>query len=443
MAPLVRKEVLLEGMVCSGCEATIEKSLLELDGVSEVTADYRHSRLLVGYYEECIPFDEIEQALEGLGYRIRNRAGLASENKLTPNQIVGLAIIIMVLYTIINNTLGFNVIPEIDRSMGYGILILMGLATSLHCISMCGGINLSQSIVYKLDDVGNNRLNRFKPGLLYNVGRIISYTLIGGIAGALGSAISFSSGTKGTISIAAGVFMIIMGINMLGIFPILRKITPGLPGKLGQIINRITNGQRPLYVGLLNGLMPCGPLQAMQLYALATGSFTAGALSMLVFGLGTVPLMFGLGAISSFLSSRYTRQLLKASAVLVFVLGIIMMNRGFNLWGHNAIATTRPSNHATILNGTQSVTTRLESGRYSPIVVQKGLPVKWTIEADPEDLNGCNNPLTIPAYNLQATLHPGNNVIEFTPVEEGDISYTCWMGMISSNIKVVDDIHKS
>ena len=85
----------------------------------------------------------------------------------------------------------------------------------------------------------------------------------------------------------------------------------------------------------MNGLMPCGPLQAMQLYALGTGSFLAGALSMFIFSLGTVPLMFGLGALSSLLSSKFTSRMMKVSAALVLLLGLVMVNRGLALSGVN------------------------------------------------------------------------------------------------------------
>src|SRR5665647_1678453 len=80
--------------------------------------------------------------------------------------------------------------------------------------------------------------------------------------------------------------------------------------------------------------------------------------------------------------------------------------------------------------------------RDRPIIVQKGISVQWTITVQKSDLNGCNNPITIPKYNKEYKLVPGDNLIEFTPEEEGNITYTCWMGMISSNIKVVADVTK-
>lgn len=193
--------------------------------------------------------------------------------------------------------------------------------------------------------------------------------------------------------------------------------------------------------------MPCGPLQTMQLYALGTGSFLAGATSMFLFSLGTVPLMFGFGALGSLFSGKFTQRMLKVSAVLVIVLGVMMINRGLSLSGVSVAAASpiagSDGNIAQIQGGIQVVTTTMESGKYQPFVVQKGIPVRWIIKAKAEDLNGCNNPVTVPKYNIKKKLVPGDNVIEFTPREEGTITYTCWMGMISSYIKVVPDIAKA
>jgi sulfite exporter TauE/SafE len=97
----------------------------------------------------------------------------------------------------------------------------------------------------------------------------------------MGSVIGFSGAAKGTVAIAAGVFMVIMGLNMLNIFPWLRKLTPRVPRVFGNKIHNNNGKYGPFYIGLFNGLMPCGPLQTMQIYALGTGSPVAGALSML------------------------------------------------------------------------------------------------------------------------------------------------------------------
>ena len=129
--------------------------------------------------------------------------------------------------------------------------------------------------------------------------------IVGAFVGALGSIVSFSGYAKGIVAILAGGFMIIMGINMLNIFPSLKKFNPRLPRFIVNFMNheKIKSNSQ-FYVGLLNGLMPCGPLQAMQLYALSKGSFIYGALSMFIFCLGTIPLMLFIGVISNYLNNN-------------------------------------------------------------------------------------------------------------------------------------------
>ncbi len=457
---LARKVLHIDGMTCTSCEMRIENTLNKLDGMINAKAIYSSSNVYVTYDENRLEAGKIIDAVEKLGYKVINGAAATNinhnekesgrpaknENKMGVGQLIGIGIIILALYMIVKNTVGFNFIPQVNQSMGYGILFAVGLLTSLHCIAMCGGINMSVCMKYKAD-YRPKKFSVLKPSALYNLGRVLSYTVIGGIAGALGAAVGFSGTAKGVIAIISGIFMVVMGLNMLNIFPWLRKINPKMPKSFGKKVFNNTGEKGPLFIGMLNGLMPCGPLQAMQLYALGTGSFAAGAISMLLFSLGTVPLMFGFGAVSTLLSGRFTHKMLKVSAVLVMVLGIIMLNRGLNLSGYSFAAALGNSGGsgsiARIENGVQLVTTKLKAGSYTPIVVQKGIPVKWTIKADEGSLNGCNNAITAQEFGIDnKKLAVGDNIIEFTPDKEGNYVYSCWMGMISSNIKVVDDIKK-
>jgi hypothetical protein len=182
----------------------------------------------------------------------------------------------------------------------------------------------------------------------------------------------------------------------------------------------------------------------MQVYALGTGSFFAGALSMFLFSLGTVPLLLGFGAISSLLSAKFNRRMLKASGVLVMALGLVMFTRGMSLFGVALptlpIGPTSAVAVAKVSGDYQEVRTTVESGQYHPFGVQAGIPVRWTIRVKADDLNGCNNPVTIPQYGIRKQLLPGDNLIQFTPTQEGTFTYTCWMGMISSTFRVVGDL---
>jgi sulfite exporter TauE/SafE len=276
---------------------------------------------------------------------------------------------------------------------------------------------------------------------------VISYTTIGAVVGTLGSVISFSGTLKGIVQLLAGVFMVIMGLNMLGIFPWLRRLNPRMPKIFARKLqSEKAASKSPLYVGLLNGLMPCGPLQAMQLYALSTGSPVEGALSMLLFSLGTVPLMFGLGALSAVLSKKFKRKVMTAGAALVVVLGLSMFTQGWSLSGFSLAALLPQSSPVSqsadsgvrVVDGVQLVDSTLSSGKYPAITVQAGIPVKWTISAADDTINGCNNRLFIPEYDIKYSFEPGENIIEFTPEKTGKFPYSCWMGMIRSAITVVD-----
>jgi sulfite exporter TauE/SafE/plastocyanin domain-containing protein/copper chaperone CopZ len=431
----------IAGMTCPACERRIETAVSRLPGVSSCRASYTRGQAKVILGEVPADREAIVRAIESLGYQVSEAPGAG----FNAWQLIGIAVILLGLLLIAQRTGIFNRVPQVTSSMGYGLLFVVGLLTSVHCLAMCGGINLSQSVRGEAVD-GGSTLARVGPGLLYNAGRVVSYTVIGGAVGALGSVLSVSGKARGILVLVAGVFMVLMGLNQLGLFPGLRRLTPRLPRFFGRAVAWAGSGRGPFVVGLLNGFMPCGPLQAMQLYALGTGSFLAGALSMLLFSLGTVPLTFGLGALGSLLSHRFSRRLLKVSALLVMILGAAMLGRGLSLSGIDLrfwqTAPAAAANIARLESGVQRVETTMQPNRYEPIIVQKGLPVKWTIKADPDSLNGCNNPVTIPAYGLSRRLQPGANLIEFTPQSSGNVLYTCWMGMISSTIRVVDDLGK-
>ena len=171
---------------------------------------------------------------------------------------------------------------------------------------MCGGINLSQCIPVADDDNGKTPKNKIIfPSLLYNTGRVISYSVIGFLLGGMGMLLTGGGGMgiplllQGILKIIAGLFMVIMGINMLGWITLLRKFQIRFPQRLTDKINKKRRENRPFFVGLLNGLMPCGPMQSMQIIALGSGNPVSGAAAMLMFSLGTVPLMLGFGSLDT------------------------------------------------------------------------------------------------------------------------------------------------
>jgi Uncharacterized conserved protein len=352
-------------------------------------------------------------------------------------QVAGLVLVVFALYFAASRLGLFgllNIFPEAEAGMGYGMILLVGLLTSAHCLAMCGGINLSQSGLRTT--AGGGKLAAMRPSMLYGAGRVISYTVIGALAGGLGSIISIPGSGKGMIQMVAGVFMMIMGLNLMGLFPLLGRLIPRLPASLSGCLGRGKN-HGPLYVGLLNGFMPCGPLQAMQLYALSTGSPVDGALSMLAFSVGTLPLTMGLGMVATFLGRRFMGKAIRIGAALVFFMGLGMLGNGLTLSGFVTPALSgSAAAMAVVENGRQTVTTRLLPDTYQAIHVQAGVPLLWHITVEKSDLNGCNNRILIPEFNIEQKLLPGDNLVEFTPQKDGVYLYMCWMGMIASRIVV-------
>ena len=444
---LMKKTLRISGMTCVSCQNKIEKKLRNTAGIESADVSYNQGTAAVAFDTDLITLKEIEGVIEALDYEVQADAKPASNGK----RAAAILIIVLAVYMLLRQ-FGlmdiFNLFPTAEAGMGYGMLFVIGLLTSVHCVAMCGGINLSQCIPQTAIDGSARNSAALRPSFLYNLGRVISYTVIGGVVGALGSVISFTGAMRGAVQLVAGVFMVIMGVNMLGLFPGLRKFVPRMP----RIFSRSVNAEKgksnsPLIVGLLNGLMPCGPLQAMQIYALSTGSPVKGALSMLLFSLGTVPLMFALGALSSVLSKRFTHRVMTAGAALVVILGITMFSQGWTLsglsvlslnfgTGTQAVASTDPE--TVIEDGYQIVNSTLASNRYPAITVVAGTPVRWIIDAPKGSINGCNDTMIIPEYNVEYAFRTGENVIEFTPDKAGVFQYSCWMGMIRSTITVIE-----
>lgn len=439
----------IAGMTCISCQNKIENKLRNTAGIKSAKVSYSDGAANIDYDSDIIALRDIEVIIQKLDYTIlKNRAKETARIK----RVLGLLIIIASLYMILQQFGILNLLAPsqlANANMSYGMLFVIGLLTSVHCVAMCGGINLSQCIPNNQDVVEKSGVfSTLRPTFLYNLGRVISYTIVGFIVGGLGSAVTFSNTVQGILKLIAGVFMIIMGANMLDIFPWLRKLNPRLPSIFARLINKKKAASTsPLFVGLLNGLMPCGPLQAMQIYALSTGNPFAGAFSMFLFSLGTVPLMFGIGALSTALGKKFTHKIMTAGAVLVVVLGMSMFSQGLNISGWffptifadgSSSKTDTSGGDIKVDNGVQIVNSTLSSGRYPAITVKEGMPVKWIINAPRGSINGCNNRIFIPEYNIEYQFKTGENIIEFTPTKTGTFPYSCWMGMIRSSIKVVD-----
>ena len=149
------------------------------------------------------------------------------------------------------------------------------------------------------------------------------------------------------------------------------------------------------------------------------------------------------GLIINMLKGKWKYRINKVASVMLVFLSIVMLNRGLLSFNVDIL---RPFNNydkfmsSEIVDDYQEVLIDLEYDKYQDILLQKGIPVRFIIKASSDTLTGCNNEIVIQKFGIKQKLNEGINVIEFTPQEEGVITYTCWMNMIKNTIKVIDDI---
>lgn len=420
--------VKIEGISCSHCLDTIETNLLKEKNIIKV--EFQKNIAIIEYVGK-LEKKKIIKLINSLGYLtqesyISDDISLLSD-KVKPVEIIIILLIIILVFSLLNKIIGFNifnVIPTIDENITYGMLFVTGLLTSIHCVSMCGAINL-------LTVINKTTKRSYKKPILYNLGRLISYTALGGIVGLIGSVLTVNKTVTGIIILLAAIVMFLMALAMLGLIP-LKKL---------KLIRHKTVTANPLIIGLLNGLMPCGPLQAMQVYALSTASPIKGAISMFLFCLGTIPLMLGTGLFLNKLTGKWKIIVNKIATCLILILSVVMLNQALlylniDLFKNNDDSTYQKA----ILKETyQEVKINVSYGNYQDIIIQKDIPVKLIIHVDEDKLTGCNNEIYLAKYKIKKKLKVGDNIIEFTPTKEETLTYTCYMNMIKNNIKVIDN----
>lgn len=335
--------------------------------------------------------------------------------------------------------------------MGLWAVFLTGLVTSLHCVAMCGSFVLTFAITGKKN--GQTKLSAFFPHLIYNSTRMISYFAVGLAAGFLGSAVDLGS-YKGLVSIVAGVLMVLLALNMLNVHPWLRFLSFRLPRRLTDKVfssAEQADAFAPAIFGLFSGLMPCGPLQAMVLYAAGSGSPGRGGLIMLLFGLGTVPLLLAYGTVASSLAKRFSKQLAVIGALIIIILGLATVNRGLVLVGfkynfsYAAQQVTKlfvPDPPVTAVPRdvkTQNVTIHTIDG-YVPntITVKRSVPVRLTIINPGNDM--CTESIVFPSEGIDKKLRPyGTTVITFIPKKGGTFVFSSGCGMWQGTLVVTPD----
>ena len=338
--------------------------------------------------------------------------------------------------------------------MGYGVVLLIGLVAAMStCIAVTGGLLLSVAARYNEQHPDWSGIQKFRPHLYFNLGRIAGYTAFGAGVGALGSMLTISSRATGALMVAASLVMIILGLRLLKIFPWLSRLQPKMPKFLAHKIHDLSTTQHkaaPAALGALTFFLPCGFTQALQLYILTQGSWIKGALTMLVFALGTLPALLSVGVISSFAKGNFQRYFLKFAGALVVLLGVFNIGNGLTLAGVNvrlpgtslsggarAAATVLDDPNVTYDGNQQVVKMDVVAFKYQPnhFTIRQNVPVRWEING--VNTYGCQSVILIPKLGITKFIQQGPNVQEFMPTEPGELQFHCSMGMYRGSFTVL------
>ena len=309
----------IHGMHCNACVLMTESEIKDLSNVTNVKTSLKdHSIEVTGDFgdknEEQIA-EELTTPLKPHGYAVSVKKQAVEKNLSDFKIALPIAIAFAVVFVLLQKLGIVNLVG--GGNVTYGTAFVIGIIASLStCMAVVGGLVLSMSATFAKEG------DKVRPQLMFHGGRIVAFFVLGGVIGAIGSA--FTLGTTGTfvLSLAIALVMILLGINLLDVFPWAKRLQPSMPKFLSRHaigISKFNHILTPLLVGVATFFLPCGFTQSMQLYALTTGSFLKGGLTMLSFALGTLPVL----ALISF--SSFSVQNSKMSGVFFKSAGLIVI----------------------------------------------------------------------------------------------------------------------
>lgn len=444
-------------MHCVACEKILEDELMNVPFVKEVKADRKKGEVEIRYGDREPNTLAIKEMVKKIGYEAFEEKAENIEQKrekTTLMQWVKSILIVMIILLLFRIFQDAGVVDNIDIKgveASLGISFLVGIVASLSsCLVIVGGVIIAFSEKYKGE--GKGFFSRaVKPNLLFHVGRLATFFILGGMLGLTGGQINISGNFISVFTIIIAIVMGWLGLNILGIVPPISNLGLKFPKSLTKNWNDLKSSEHkaaPMVLGFLSFFLPCGFTQSMQIFALTSGSFWTGALSLFLFALGTVPSLLILGISASWSSSRKMVVFQKVAGMLVILFAFFTLQSGLALKGVSMnvlstdnvkqISNTKNSEKTNIPtdNNVQIVEMHVTSSGFEPGVlkIKKDIPVRFVVKGD--QLTGCTNKIIVPSLKISKALVSGDNIINFTPKDTGVIPFSCWMGMVQGKFIV-------
>ncbi|MEZ7820927.1 MAG: sulfite exporter TauE/SafE family protein [Patescibacteria group bacterium] len=456
----------ISGMHCKACEILIEDKLKEINLNWKIVVNNKKETAEI-FYDNEVPNEElIRTELKKMGYDIEvqdqkfitKNKNIFSREKKSYKELLIAGAMFVILYMLFG-LLKLDKIFTVDmssNSVSLSTAILIGLAAGVStCMALVGGLIVGVSAKFASKYPNLNTKQKFIPHLFFNFGRIFGFFIFGGIIGAVGSVFKISTSLVGLLTIFVGIYMFILGLQLLNIFPFISKFKITLPKSISRFFGitdeKKYSNKRTILLGALTFFLPCGFTQAMQLYAISSGSFITGGLIMALFAIGTTPGLLGIGWLTSFIKGRFSGVFFKFIGFAVILFSIFNFNNGYNLTlvknnnlnnsynSKNISSCSLEKDGANVcsldnidINNIQIIKANFNvKDDISPTVfrVNVNKPVRFEINAS-EDGSGCMSSIMIPGmYNEYKFIKKGLNVLNFTPTKVGSYPITCAMGV--------------
>lgn len=444
-----KKTFSLRGMHCRSCEILTEEELSQVPGVSKVKTNFR-TGLVDIFYSGRAPSDAaLAEAVERAGYEVGSgeRPWFADDMAEWVKALFAIGIV-FILYSIVSS-LGL-----LDISLGseaklssLPVVLLLGMVAGFStCMAIVGGMVLAVTARYSEMHPEASPWQKFVPNIFFNLGRIGGFALLGGLLGAVGSTFQPSSLSVGVLMIVVSFVMLLIGLQLIELFPRLSAWKLTLPKSIAKALGIQSHARkeyshgRVLLAGALTFFLPCGFTQAVQLFVVTQGSVLGGAFAMGAFALGTAPGLLGIGGISAAATGGFRKFFFKMAGIIVIALGIFNFHNGLALM---KLGSGAPKANLTkeVINTDQStqvvrITQKVNGYFPNQVTVKRGQRVRLIV--DSEESYSCAASFLIPKEGIRTRLSPGENVFEFTPEKTGDIPFSCSMGMYRGVIQVID-----
>ncbi|MBU1018952.1 MAG: sulfite exporter TauE/SafE family protein [Patescibacteria group bacterium] len=438
-----RKKIPIQGMHCTSCEILIENDLKKLHGIIVHRVSHKDGEIEFTH-SKGFKLEKLNDVVAKHGYKIGG--GDTANEKNDPTDYIEMLLILglfIVAAWILDELNLYRFFPQVGDGASAIVALLLGLVASVStCLALVGGLVISFGSTYKIDDDAAHPIfARMKPHFLFHAGRFGAFVLLGGLLGVAGSFFSFSLSFTSYLTFAVAMVMFYIGLQILGILPNITKLGFRMPKRLSSRVGVLQEAEHafaPLFLGAVTFFLPCGFTQSAQLAAIGSQSFAGGVMMMGAFALGTFPVLFGIGVGSTYAKELKAKTFKKFIGVLIVLFAVFSFNNGLRLMGVSFDFTSSQDAIEVVLSedGFQEIYMTANWG-YEPneFVIQKDIPVRWIIEG--ENVSGCINEIVIPELGLSRKLSKGENIIEFTPDESGDMTFSCWMGMVGGKFTVI------